>query len=234
MEFSKFGSEILKTAIEEKNDYIIQSIFSKIFQYITLIPFMIRKLPSLCDMDNYAHLVTKYFFYTSILLDPSFCSVKNSENNSLYAYSKNFHIKKSNKNYCFNYFKNSLQFFKDNFKMQQKFPKISFIVPFPQICKYQDNDSFNSWNEILYKPKSILFCNMDLNPIYKWWNFAAIIDFKRNDFGRYYYLWIWFFYTIFLVCFALASTLEVITDFYRNILFIISILFGLMHLYFEI
>jgi len=75
---------------------------------------------------------------------------------------------------------------------------------------------------------------MDLNPIYKWWNFAAIIDFKRNDFGRYYYLWIWFFYTIFLVCFALASTLEVITDFYRNILFIISILFGLMHLYFEI
>src|SRR6266540_3083026 len=108
----KFGSEILKTAIEEKNDYIVQSIFNKIFQYIkhgeinsymTLLLFMIRKLPSLCDMDNYPHLVTKSFFYTSILLDPSCCSVKNSENNSLYAYSKIFHIKRSNKNYCFNY-----------------------------------------------------------------------------------------------------------------------------------
>src|SRR5438876_631168 len=31
---------------------------------------------------------------------------------------------------------------------------------------------------ILHRPKSVLFCNIDSNKIYQWWNFAAIIDFK--------------------------------------------------------
>jgi len=54
---------------------------------------------------------------------------------------------------------------------------------------------------MLYKPKSILLCNIDTNHFYKWWNFAAIIDFK-------YYYWIWFFYIIFITCFALTTTLD--------------------------
>ena len=41
------------------------------------------------------------------------------------------------------------------------------------------------------------------------------------------------FYTIFFICFALASILNLV-DFHRRILFIISILLGFMHLFFEI
>src|SRR5439155_6945208 len=89
----------------------------------------------------------------------------------------------------------------------QETPTICFIVPFPQIYKYQDKD-YNSWNEILYKPKSILFCNVDRKNFYNWWNFAAIIDFKWKTFGKFYYFLIWFLYTIFYLCFALASMLD--------------------------
>ncbi|PKB96386.1 hypothetical protein RhiirA5_434931 [Rhizophagus irregularis] len=43
------------------------------------------------------------------------------------------------------------------------------------------------WNEFLYKPKSILFYNLDSNHFYNWWNFAAIIDFKVfESFGIYF------------------------------------------------
>jgi hypothetical protein len=78
---------------------------------------------------------------------------------------------------------------------------------------------------MLYKPKSILFCNVDSKNYYKWWNFAAIIDYL-----------ILIFYAIFFICFALATTLDqnFISEFYRMILFIISILLGFIHLYFEI
>src|SRR5205814_346727 len=109
---------------------------------------------------------------------------------------------------------------------------ISFIVPFPQICKYRKN-GYNSWNRFLNMPKSIIFCSVDSKNYYKWWNSAAIVDFKWKTFGEFYYYLIWIFYTIFYICFALASILP-ITDFYRNILFMVSILLGLIHLSFEI
>ncbi|PKY59851.1 hypothetical protein RhiirA4_482957 [Rhizophagus irregularis] len=85
------------------------------------------------------------------------------------------------------------------------------------------------WNEFLYKQKSILF-------FYNWWNFAAIIDYKWNTFGRVYYYLIWLFYTIFYICYSLASTLEQnsISDFYFKLLFIISIIFASIFLIFEI
>ncbi|CAB4427946.1 unnamed protein product [Rhizophagus irregularis] len=101
--------------------------------------------------------------------------------------------------------------------IREEIQTISFIVPFQQICVYQDDSKNNDrenykaennnkskiiimlrklitvlmmvpeknedrpnniWNEFLYKPKSILFCNIDSNNFYKWWNFAAIVNFK--------------------------------------------------------
>ncbi len=140
VEFLKFGSEILKIAIEKENDYIVQLIINRIIKLIDeeekddennsinhmmLLPFIISlKLPELCDNDyRYSHLVTKYFLHTSMILDPACLSVKNLENPSLYAYSKIVHIKKSNNNY-FNKLVQS--FYKNPLKIQQKVPKISF------------------------------------------------------------------------------------------------------------
>ncbi len=116
VEFSKFGSEILKKAIEEKYNFIVQLVFNKIIQiikdnennennennptncmnFMMLLPFIVSlKLSKLCDHDYHSNLVIEYFLHTSIILDPTCLSVKNSENPSLYAYSKNIFIKKS-------------------------------------------------------------------------------------------------------------------------------------------
>ena len=122
-------------------------------------------------------------------------------------------------------------------RKKENIPAISFIVPFPQICKYhEDKKDYNSWNEMLYKPTSILFCNIDNKHLYNWWNFAAIIDFKWETFGKSRYYLILASYTIFYICYALASTLDqkFIPDLYRHILFMFSNSFGIMHLSFEI
>lgn len=99
-----------------------------------------------------------------------------------------------------------------------------------------DDHPFNIWNEFLYNPKSLLFCNIDSNHFYNWWNFAAIIDFKWRTFGRIYYFLIWFLYIVYYICYTLASILEpnFITDVQRKSLFIISIIFGSIFLIFEI
>jgi cation transport ATPase len=92
------------------------------------------------------------------------------------------------------------------------------------------------WNKFLHQPNSILFCNIDSNHSYNWWNFAAITDFKWKTFGRIYYYLIWLFYTIFYICYSLASTLgeNSISEFSFNLLFIISIIFGSILLIFEV
>ena len=262
IEFSKFGSKLLEIAIRENRKDVIQSIFDKIIELvekedygIALLPIISIKLPDLID-QHYSDLVMKYILHTSILLDPLFSSIKNTTNTSLYAYSKDIHIKKStlSNNYVKSLFLSFYKLLSHYIKRQEETPTISFIVPFPQICNYQDKDKlvleydrygnvnvvskskvidYNPWNKFLYVQKSLLFCNVDSENFYNWWNFAAIVDFKWKTFGKSYYYLIWFFYAIFYLCFILASTLD-ITDFYQKILFIITILLGLIHLSFEI
>jgi hypothetical protein len=249
VKFSKFGLEMLEIAINEKDDgfvFIVQSIFDKIieliddsenYNYISFLPFISLNLSKLCN-PYYSNLVMKYFSHTSIILDPAYSSAKNSTNTSLCAYSKNIYIKQSSSNNnCLKSLAESLLLFykklASKLKIQEKTPKIRFIVPFPQIYKYNNS----SWNEILYKQKSILFCNIDTNNFYKWWNFAAIIDFKWKVFGRTYYYLNWFFYTIFFICFILPLTFY--TNFIINkviliIIPILLILFGFIYLIIEI
>jgi hypothetical protein len=235
VEFAKFGPEILEIAMDIKIDFVIQSIFDRIFKLFesnlenyNYLPFISIKLPELCDY-YYSNLVIKYILHTSILLSPLCLSIKNSTNTSLYMFSKEFYIKKSTINY-FDYFKVLCSSFHKKlihyFKIQETIPTISFIVPFPKMCKYQDN-GYNPWNDLLHKSKSVLFCNIDSNHFYDWWNFDAVINFKWKTFGIYYYYLIWFHFTIFYLCFSLAILKQ------NNILYIFSILLGFMHLYFE-
>ena len=162
---------------------------------MSLLHIISLNLPKLYDC-HYSSLVTKYFLHTSILLDPSCSSVESSET-SLCAYSKNIYIKKPTKSSLNQIYKIMLRFYDKFIKSQEKTPTISFVVPFPKICKYHDHD-YNPWNEILYKQKSILFCNIDSDNFYKWWNFAAIIDFKWNTFGKFIILQFGFFILFFL------------------------------------
>jgi hypothetical protein len=262
----KFGTEMLKIAIEGRCNDVFQQIIKSnqdySENYMTIISL---NIPKLCD--NYPDYIIKYISCTSIMLSPYCLKIGNSKNTSLYSYT-DIYIKESNMEN--NYFKPIFAAYKRLIRylsIKEEIQIVSFIVPFPQICVYQDNSKNNDhknhetvknhdikskiikilkiimmmpksnsiWNEFLYKQKSILFCNIDSNRFYNWWNFAAIIDFKWKTFGRVYYYLIWLFYTIFYVCYSLASILEQmpIPDFYFKLLFIISIIFGSIFLIFE-
>ncbi|GBB87756.1 hypothetical protein RclHR1_14240005 [Rhizophagus clarus] len=246
----KFGIEMLNTAIKHNHNDFIQQIINNIIESILDYPenymhIISLNLLELCDY--YPDFIIKYISCTSIIL-PLYCNgIKYSENASFQSYTKYISIKESKMD-------------KKNFKsillrlirysgvkmVEKKIQTVSFIVPFPQICIYNETEN-NSilkvitpksnciWNKFLYRPKSILFSNMDGDGFYNLWNFAAIIDFKWQTFGRFYYYLIWAFYTIFYVCYALASTLEQnsIPDIYFNLLFIISIIFGSVFLILE-
>ncbi|CAB4384447.1 unnamed protein product [Rhizophagus irregularis] len=294
--FSKFGSEILKMAIENNYNDIVKKVIDKIIESIqvnsenrgymelanpsqtncsymmTLLPFISSNFLELSK--KYPDFAIKYISYTSIILSPYCDFIRNSTNTSLHSYS-NVYIKKSNP--VNNYFKPISSLWtrsktdQSSTSQQEVVQTISFIVPFPRICVYKnqknngskkndrnnnhhetektekinhetennvphDDHPFNIWNEFLYNPKSLLFCNIDSNHFYNWWNFAAIIDFKWRTFGRIYYFLIWFLYIVYYICYTLASILEpnFITDVQRKSLFIISIIFGSIFLIFEI
>ncbi|UZO17953.1 uncharacterized protein OCT59_009282 [Rhizophagus irregularis] len=316
----KFGTEMLKIAIKKKcHDAVRQIIGSNqgySENYMTIISL---NLAELCDY--YSDYIITYILRTSIMLSPYCNIIGNSKNTSLHSHV--IYIKESNMdNIIFKFISELYNGLIRYLRIKEEIQTVSFIVPFPQICVYQDNsenndhenheiennnhenhdtknnddenhDSQNNdhenenndhknhdfknndhenrkakknhdikskmitllkniitglkiimmipksnsiWNEFLYKPKSILFYNLDSNHFYNWWNFDAIIDFKWKTFGRVYYYLIWLFYTIFYVCYSLASTLEQksIPDFYFKLLFIISIIFGSIFLIFEI
>ncbi|PKY40909.1 hypothetical protein RhiirA4_539200 [Rhizophagus irregularis] len=333
---SKFGIEMLKIAIKENCDSVVRPIINNTIESIqnysvNSMTFISLNLPKLCD--DYPDYIIKYISYTSIILSPFCDNIRNSKNTSIHSYT-NIYIKESHMDK--NVFKAISSIYKwliQHLRIKEEIQTVSFIVPFPQICVYQDdskkndhenhvnenndhenenndpencdfnnndyeshasknndhenheteNDDYENqdsknndhenretgknhdikskiitilililkkmitglkiimmipksnsiWNEFLYKSKSILFCNIDSNHFYNWWNFAAIIDFKWETFGRVYYYLIWLFYTIFYVCYSLASTLE-LSDFYFKLLFIISIIFGSTFLIFEI
>ncbi|GBC04685.1 hypothetical protein RclHR1_05800012 [Rhizophagus clarus] len=272
----KVGIELLKRSIKKGYDNIIRQIINKAIEDDSENNMLIISLTLLELCDNYPDFIIKYISCTSIKLSP-FCNrIGNSKNTSLCSYT-NFYIKESSMdNNGFKSISATYKWLTRDLRIKKEIQVVSFIVPFPQICVYQDDSENNDhdenhetennsdikskmitilkkiitglkiimiipksnsiWNEFLYTPKSILFCNIDSNNFYDWWNFAAIIDYKWKTFGIYYYFLIWLFYTIFYICYSLASTLEQksIPDFYFELLFIISIIFGSTFLIFEI
>ncbi|GET00349.1 hypothetical protein GLOIN_2v1874127 [Rhizophagus clarus] len=72
--------------------------------------------------------------------------------------------------------------------------------------------------------------------IYKTWNGEAIINFKWNTYGRYYYMMIWIGFMAYLGCFTAAATIpqQYIDDNIQKKLLIASIVLGFIHLSFEV
>ncbi|PKY31900.1 hypothetical protein RhiirB3_393647 [Rhizophagus irregularis] len=267
----RFGNEILKIAIKKRCDHIVKQIIELIQDYSeSYMTIISLNLPEFCDY--YPDYIIKYISRTSFILSPYCYNIKYSKNTSLYSYTDFIYIKESNmKNNYFKSISTMYEWLIQHLRIEEEIQVISFIVPFPKICVYQDDsknddetennhnikskiitilkkmitglkiimmipESNSIWNKFLNKPKSILFCNIDSNNFYNWWNFSAIIDFKWKTFGRIYYYLNWLFYTVFYVCYALASTLEQksIPDLFFTLLFIISIIFGSIFLIFEI
>ncbi|GBC19313.2 hypothetical protein GLOIN_2v1881126 [Rhizophagus irregularis DAOM 181602=DAOM 197198] len=112
-------------------------------------------------------------------------------------------------------------------------PTIIFMNPYIKFVNYPQK---YNWFKELIKPQYSPFVETINKDIYKTWNGETLIDFKWNNYGKYYYALIWIVYMAFLGCFTAAATIpqQYIDEDTQNQLLIASIILGFIHLSFEI
>ncbi|EXX52921.1 hypothetical protein RirG_248730 [Rhizophagus irregularis DAOM 197198w] len=112
-------------------------------------------------------------------------------------------------------------------------PTITFMIPYINFVNYSKD---YNWFLELIKPQPSPFTETINRNIYKTWNGEALINFKWNAYGKYYYAIIWILFMTLLGCFTTAATIpqQYINKEVRQQLFIASIILGSIHLIFEI
>ncbi|GBB85853.1 hypothetical protein RclHR1_01230016 [Rhizophagus clarus] len=112
-------------------------------------------------------------------------------------------------------------------------PTIIFMNPYIKFVNYPKD---YNWFWELIKPQPSPFVKTINRDIYKTWNGEALINFKWITYGMYYYTIIWFIFTAFLGCFTAVATIpqQNLDENVKKGLLIVSIIFGLIHLSFEV
>ncbi|GBC04784.1 hypothetical protein RclHR1_05870008 [Rhizophagus clarus] len=250
-----YGEDLLKSAIKQNNIDLIELIYSKILKYfkedpknnIYILSILCKNMPYL--NQNYPEFLSRYYNEMNLFADYSNSSMIHNDLHHLYSYCNELQVHE----YAFiYYFLHGLDSF--TFKILRIFSilkpnayrlvlflaGIKFVlniviltVPFPSYVTY--SQKYNWFKELLIKPQSSPFSRTHNNELYKTWNGEAIINFKWRVFGRYYYAAIWILFIIYLTCFTLASIpYDIFNMEVRKILFIFSIILGLIHLLFEV
>jgi hypothetical protein len=114
-----------------------------------------------------------------------------------------------------------------------KFPTIIFMNPYIKFVNYPQN--YNWFLEFI-RPQSSPFVKTINKDIYKTWNGEALINFKWNTYGKYYYAIIWIAFMSFLGCFTAVATIPQnhLNENDKKGLLISSITLGFIHLSFEV
>jgi hypothetical protein len=119
------------------------------------------------------------------------------------------------------------------YERTKRTPTIIFMNPYIKFVTYPKD--YSNWFMEFIKPKSSPFVKTTMNrEIYKTWEGESLINFKWNNYGKYYYAIIWIVFMVFLGCFTVVATIPHIDDDVRNKLLITSIILGFIHLIFEI
>jgi hypothetical protein len=124
-------------------------------------------------------------------------------------------------------------YFKYYFKTFITTPTITFMIPYIKFVNYPND---YKWYLELIKPQPSLFVKLLNIDIYKTWDGEALINFKWNTYGKYYYAMIWIGFMALLGCFTVAATIpkQYIDKDVQKQLLIASIIFGFVHLSFEV
>jgi hypothetical protein len=112
-------------------------------------------------------------------------------------------------------------------------PTVTLVVPLPKFASY--NSNYNFLKDFI-RPEANGFVEQEHNDLYKCWNGEALLHFKWNTFGKYYYYANWALFFVFLLIFILASNLpsHILPDNSRKMLLIVVIMFGMFYLSNEI
>ncbi|CAI2175635.1 9470_t:CDS:2 [Funneliformis geosporum] len=110
---------------------------------------------------------------------------------------------------------------------------IRFVVPYLGFTKYSSD--YNFWMELL-RPSDNPFVTLDDETIYDGWNAEALLNFKWDTFGWYYFYIFWGTFSILLLSFGIGTTLSpsIISNDTRRIFLYTSIVLGSIFIVHEI
>ncbi|GET00344.1 hypothetical protein GLOIN_2v1874127 [Rhizophagus clarus] len=212
----KYGNKLLSFAIKEHRLDLIEKIYKECMNRFEedlgnncmFLSIITSTMPLL--NKHYPEYVLRYSLETTMIIDRPMYSIEDQQNN--------LHL------YSFQYLQ---------LVAKEKIPMITFMVPYIKFVNYP---RCYNWFFELFKPQPSPFVESVSRDIYKTWNGEAIINFKWNTYGKYYYIMIWIGFMTYLGCFTAAATIpqQYIDDDIQKKLLIASIILGFIHLSFEI
>ncbi|POG62139.1 hypothetical protein GLOIN_2v1883107 [Rhizophagus irregularis DAOM 181602=DAOM 197198] len=235
----KYGVELFTFAIKEHKLELVEVIYKKCMFYFkkdlknnrVFLSVITSAMPIL--NEYYPEYISRYSLETTMIIDSPFYSINHKKNNlHLHSFSLNFQIIDLSFFILIKYshlLKITLKaahIFNQYFSKSSKhtlIPMITFMIPYIKFNNYSQN-----YNWLL---KSSPFTKTISKEIFKTWNGEALINFKWNAYGKYYYYTIWIGFLALFGCFIAAIYCN---DNIRNPLLIISIILGFFHLFFEI
>ncbi|GBC32083.2 hypothetical protein GLOIN_2v1874127 [Rhizophagus irregularis DAOM 181602=DAOM 197198] len=236
----KYGVELFSFAIRERNFKLIDEIYKKCIFYFnedlqnnkTFLGIISITMPLL--NEYYPEFILKYSLETNMITDSQFYNIENN----LHLYSKNLQLIDLTRSILWSKYNLKTELYNDIFWVSKYIhtstitSTINFMIPYIKFVNYPKD--YNWWE--LIKPQPSPFVKTVNENIYKTWNGEALINFKWNTYGKYYYAVIWISFMVLLSCFTIAATVpqQYIDKNIQNQLFIVSIIFGFIHLSFEI
>ncbi|CAG8511610.1 15297_t:CDS:2 [Dentiscutata heterogama] len=97
------------------------------------------------------------------------------------------------------------ELFKSEIENYNRKKTVKLMIPALNFATYPE--VYSPFKELIFLPK-IPFNILHTSNYYKWWNVKALINFKWNKYGKYYYYMIWAIYSIFMCCFAIVATIS--------------------------
>ncbi|KAF0470319.1 hypothetical protein F8M41_025387 [Gigaspora margarita] len=115
------------------------------------------------------------------------------------------------------------------------YPQETVILMFP-LSGFATYPKKYSYNELFYLQGNPFTSLLNTTNYYKWWSIKALINFKWNTYGRFYYFIIWAIYSTFMCCFLIVSTIPEHKLSWSNqrIFLVATIFFGFIHFIFEV
>ncbi|GBB85295.1 hypothetical protein RclHR1_11860002 [Rhizophagus clarus] len=248
----KYGDELLSFAIKEDKLELIDEIYKKCINYfeedLVNNRMFLSIISHIIPLLNryYPEYISRYLSETDLIVDSPFYNIKHQNDNlHLYAFQYDSQIINSTLwskyqilykivYYILNTILQLTSFIKfPTYITKSTKPTIIFMNPYIKFVNYPQN---YNWFLDFIKPKTSPFIETINENIYKTWNGEALINFKWNTYGKYYYMIIWIMFTALLGCFTAVSTIPQIynNEGIQKQLLTASIILGFIHICFEI
>ncbi|RIA84196.1 hypothetical protein C1645_832643 [Glomus cerebriforme] len=219
----KYGVELLSFAIKEHNLELIDDIYKKCIAHFKenlknnkmFLSIITSTIPLL--NEYYPEYILRYSLETTMITDSPSYDVE-YKNNNLHLCSSQYNPITINTKFFLlpkYYFINNLYFLmvfvyfyvfilEKILTPKPTTPTISFMNPYVKFANYPQD---YNWIFELIRPQSSPFVKTISGDIYKTWNGEALINFKWNTYGKYYYVVIWISFMALLGCFNAAATI---------------------------